>query len=57
MLSALALLLLPRLAAEEPVFTVYLGTPLISTVQCDEKEAIKASEPLNGTEREKRRDH
>ena len=27
-LSALMLLLLPSLAAEEPVFTVYLGTPL-----------------------------
>ena len=25
-------------------------------MQCDEKEAIKASEPLNGTEREKRRE-
>ena len=29
MLSALALLLLPSLAAEEPVFTVYLGRPLL----------------------------
>ena len=28
MLSALTLLLLPSLEAEEPVFTVYLGSPL-----------------------------
>ena len=31
MLSALMLLLLPSLAAEEPVFTVYLGSPLGSS--------------------------
>ena len=39
-LSALMLLLLPSLAAEEPVFTVYLGSPL-GRMTC--KNAVRPS--------------